>query len=269
MHLPALAAARQRHSLSELLCALARAATPVAALGSGHGGPCATVAPCRSHTAAAASGARRYAVSTRSESVAAARSTVDAYLEVPGGRVPYTPELRFLGGPDAPIPTMPCYRTIDSTGQDVPGAHIPHPLSQVREHAGAGGKDMEQGRYRIVFTLRAPPQPPPPRPPAALSPLPPSLPLLPLLPRPSLQELSLRLYGAMARLQTMDTMFYEAQRQVRRMAGRGEVVEGQGGGRVRPWGMVAGRGRGVGLELGTGALGSGRAGPCKDAGSTR
>ncbi|KAG2433713.1 hypothetical protein HXX76_008081 [Chlamydomonas incerta] len=98
---------------------------------------------------ASAAPVRGYAVSS---------STADAYLEVPGGRVPYTPELRFLGGPDAPIPTMPCYRTIDATGQDVPGAHIPHPLSQ---------------------------------------------------------DLALRMYGAMARLQTMDTMFYEAQRQGR------------------------------------------------------
>ncbi|KAG2438412.1 hypothetical protein HYH02_010867 [Chlamydomonas schloesseri] len=161
MHLSALGAARHKRGLSELLCALrAHAATQSDVLALLRHAS-ATVAPCqpRSEGAPSRSGlARGYTVSTRSESVAAARSTVDSYLEVPGGRVPYTAELRFLGGPDAPIPTMPCYRTIDSTGQDVPGAHIPHPLSQ---------------------------------------------------------DLALRMYGAMARLQTMDTMFYEAQRQGR------------------------------------------------------
>ncbi|GIL73474.1 hypothetical protein Vretimale_17694 [Volvox reticuliferus] len=85
-------------------------------------------------------------------------STTDTFLEVPGGRLPYTSQLQFVGGSETPAPTIPCYRTIDSTGQDVPDAHVPYPISQ---------------------------------------------------------ELALQMYTCMARLQTMDTLFYEAQRQGR------------------------------------------------------
>ncbi|KXZ54126.1 hypothetical protein GPECTOR_5g227 [Gonium pectorale] len=105
----------------------------------------------------------RFVHSTRTEAEAeaeaAARSGAgEAHLELPAGRVPYTSQLRFVGGPDSPAPTIPVYRTIDSSGRDVPDAHVPHPLSQ---------------------------------------------------------DLALRIYTAMARLQTMDTLFYEAQRQGR------------------------------------------------------
>ncbi|GIM14799.1 hypothetical protein Vretimale_17682, partial [Volvox reticuliferus] len=80
------------------------------------------------------------------------------FLEVPGGRLPYTSQLQFVGGSETPAPTIPCYRITDSTGQDVPDAHVPYPISQ---------------------------------------------------------ELALQMYTCMARLQTMDTLFYEAQRQGR------------------------------------------------------
>lgn len=100
----------------------------------------------------------RNAHSTRTEAEAAARAEVDDHLDMPGARIPYTPKLSFVGGPDSPAPTLPCYRTIDSQGQDVEGAHVPHPLDK---------------------------------------------------------DLALRMYRCMARLQTMDTLFYEAQRQGR------------------------------------------------------
>lgn len=79
-------------------------------------------------------------------------------MEFPGGAVPFTSRLSFAGGPSAPRDPLPCYRTIDSTGAEVPGAAVPHPLDQ---------------------------------PTAA------------------------RLYATMVRLQTADTIFYEAQRQGR------------------------------------------------------
>ncbi|GLC56792.1 hypothetical protein PLESTB_001149300 [Pleodorina starrii] len=82
----------------------------------------------------------------------------DAFLEVPGGKLPFTSAIQFVGGSDSPAPTIPCYRTIDSAGQDVPDAQVPYPLGQ---------------------------------------------------------DLALRMYTCMARLQTMDTLFYEAQRQGR------------------------------------------------------
>jgi hypothetical protein len=59
-------------------------------------------------------------------------STSDAFLEVPGGKLPYTSRINFVGGDDSPAPTIPCYHTIDSTGQDVADAEVPYPLSQVR-----------------------------------------------------------------------------------------------------------------------------------------
>lgn len=76
-------------------------------------------------------GAMRNAHSTRTEAEAAARAEVDDHLDMPGARIPYTPKLSFVGGPDSPAPTLPCYRTIDSQGQDVEGAHVPHPLDKV------------------------------------------------------------------------------------------------------------------------------------------
>ncbi|KAG2491597.1 hypothetical protein HYH03_010163 [Edaphochlamys debaryana] len=96
--------------------------------------------------------------STRTAAAAAAKASVDAFLEVPGGRVPYTSHLAFAGGPDNPAAPMPAYRTIDSQGQDVPDAEVPYPIDK---------------------------------------------------------DLALRMYTSMAKLQTMDTLFYEAQRQGR------------------------------------------------------
>eukprot|EP00882_Tetradesmus_deserticola_P001971 GHRQ01002112.1.p2 GENE.GHRQ01002112.1~~GHRQ01002112.1.p2 ORF type:complete len:159 (+),score=41.88 GHRQ01002112.1:386-862(+) len=80
-------------------------------------------------------------------------------LEFPGGRVPFTHSLNFLGGPLTPSsPRIPCYRTLDGTGRHIPDAAVPHDLQQ----------------------------------PEAVS-----------------------LYKAMAKLQVMDTICYDAQRQGR------------------------------------------------------
>jgi hypothetical protein len=79
-------------------------------------------------------------------------------LEFPGGRVPFTHSMQFLGGPLTPSsPRIPCYRTLDGTGKHIPDAEVPHDLQQ---------------------------------------------------------QDAVALYTAMARLQVMDTICYDAQRQV-------------------------------------------------------
>lgn len=79
-------------------------------------------------------------------------------MQFPGGSVPFTSQLSWAGGPANPISTIPCYRTIDATGQEIPDAHIPHPLDQ---------------------------------------------------------STAIKMYKTMLTLQTVDTIFYEAQRQGR------------------------------------------------------
>lgn len=79
-------------------------------------------------------------------------------MEYPGGRVPFTSSLSFTGGSLTDSEMIPCYRTLDGIGQDLPDADVRFPLPQ---------------------------------------------------------ELAVKMYETMARLQTMDTLFYEAQRQGR------------------------------------------------------
>jgi len=79
-------------------------------------------------------------------------------MDFPGGSVRFSEGLQFIGGSFSDGPRIPCYRTLDATGQGIPEAEVPH--------------QMEEG-------------------------------------------LALRVYTAMAQLQTMDTLFYEAQRQGR------------------------------------------------------
>ncbi|CAK0771037.1 hypothetical protein CVIRNUC_003826 [Coccomyxa viridis] len=79
-------------------------------------------------------------------------------MEFPGGRVPFTDQLSFEGGPLAPRAPISCYRTLDSKGSNIPGTQVLHSLSE---------------------------------------------------------ELALRMYTTMVKLQTMDVIFYEAQRQGR------------------------------------------------------
>lgn len=79
-------------------------------------------------------------------------------MDFPGGPIHFTSAMSFQGGPATPdAPRIPCYRTLDQTGQPLPEADVPHRLDQ---------------------------------------------------------STAVELYTAMARLQTMDTIFYEAQRQV-------------------------------------------------------
>lgn len=79
-------------------------------------------------------------------------------MEFPGGRVPFTSALQFIGGAfDTSGSKIPCYRTLDGTGQHIEDAAVPHELSQ---------------------------------------------------------EQATQLYTAMAKLQVMDTICYDAQRQV-------------------------------------------------------
>ncbi|GAX80795.1 hypothetical protein CEUSTIGMA_g8231.t1 [Chlamydomonas eustigma] len=79
------------------------------------------------------------------------------YIDLPGGKVPLTGNLTFIGGP-LQGPRIATYRTIDMTGRPVDGAHVPNNLDR---------------------------------------------------------EISIKIYKTMATLQTMDTLFYEAQRQGR------------------------------------------------------
>ena len=55
------------------------------------------------------------------------------HMDFPGGSVPFTSALTMVGGPDAPANPMPCYRTIDSAGADIPDAVIPHPVGALRD----------------------------------------------------------------------------------------------------------------------------------------
>jgi hypothetical protein len=48
---------------------------------------------------------------------APAAASAQASMDFPGGRVPFTPELKFVGGHfSADTPPMSCYRTVDSAG---------------------------------------------------------------------------------------------------------------------------------------------------------
>ena len=82
-------------------------------------------------------------------------------MEFPGGCVPFTSSLNFQGGMSSPLPTMPCYRTIDSTGMDIVGGDI----------------------HQIPDDLS--------------------------------KDTAIKMYKTMVALQTVDTIFYEAQRQGR------------------------------------------------------
>ena len=51
-------------------------------------------------------------------------------MEFPGGRVPFTDQLSFEGGPFAPRPPISCYRTLDSKGSlNSPLAQYSHPCA--------------------------------------------------------------------------------------------------------------------------------------------
>jgi 2-oxoisovalerate dehydrogenase E1 component alpha subunit len=90
-------------------------------------------------------------------SQAAASAAEEESMEFPGGRVPFTSALQFIGGAFDTSAKIPCYRTLDGTGKHIEEAVVPHELSQ---------------------------------------------------------EQATRLYTAMAKLQVMDTICYDAQRQV-------------------------------------------------------
>lgn len=95
-------------------------------------------------------------VSTQTASVS---GQSEPHMEFPGGLVPFTSSLHFQGGMSSPVPTMPCYRTIDSSGMDI-------------LEAGVGEGDLTK-------------------------------------------DTAIKMYKTMVALQTVDTIFYEAQRQGR------------------------------------------------------
>jgi len=95
-------------------------------------------------------------ISVNSKAQDNGQSFID-YIDLPGGKVPLTGQLTFIGGP-LQGPRIATYRTIDMTGRPVEGSHVPHSLDR---------------------------------------------------------ETAIKIYKTMATLQTMDTLFYEAQRQGR------------------------------------------------------
>lgn len=105
---------------------------------------------------AAAQGGASAAASGACASVLETTAEPD-HMDFPGGQVPYTKDMSFVGGGFSPRAPLPCYQTIDAGGEEVAGAAVPHPL----------GRDT-----------------------------------------------ALRMYHTMVTLQTVDTIFYEAQRQV-------------------------------------------------------
>lgn len=50
-------------------------------------------------------------------------------LDLPGGKVPLSTKLNFIGGPDVGE-RVPTYRTIDMTGRGIEGAQVPHALDR-------------------------------------------------------------------------------------------------------------------------------------------
>ena len=113
-------------------------------------------------------------------------------MEFPGGRVPFTDQLSFEGGLFAPRPPISCYRTLDSKGSlNSPLAQYSHPY-EVHKCAP----------LITTFGITA-------CTPCAGS----NIPGIQVLHALS-EELALRMYTTMVKLQTMDVIFYEAQRQV-------------------------------------------------------
>lgn len=128
--------------------------------------------------AAVGSLARKVSRSHLSHSAACRISTTSScqkdvdYMDFPGGKVPFTEDLAWLGPGFTPRPTIPCYRALDSQGAPLPGTSLPHDIDQA---------------------------------------------------------LATRMYETMISLQAVDTIFYEAQRQVVNCSRAGV---GRGGGGV-------------------------------------
>lgn len=74
-------------------------------------------------------------------------------MEFPGGRVPFTSALSFVGGVFDAAPKLPCYRTLDGRGQPIDGAALPHAL----------GKDEAVALYVAMARLQVCRRPAPSR----------------------------------------------------------------------------------------------------------
>lgn len=82
----------------------------------------------------------------------------EEHVDFPGAAVPACKSISFTGGKISPAQTIPCYRTLRSSGEPILGAEVPHPIDK---------------------------------------------------------PLALKMHGVMVKLQVMDLIFYEAQRQGR------------------------------------------------------
>ncbi|KAL6768199.1 hypothetical protein ACKKBF_B38180 [Auxenochlorella protothecoides x Auxenochlorella symbiontica] len=86
--------------------------------------------------AAVGSLARKVSRSHLSHSAACRISTTSScqkdvdYMDFPGGKVPFTEDLAWLGPGFTPRPTIPCYRALDSQGAPLPGTSLPHDIDQ-------------------------------------------------------------------------------------------------------------------------------------------
>lgn len=55
-----------------------------------------------------------------------AAATVQASMDFPGGRVPFTTQLAFVGGHfSADVPPISCYRTVDGVGEALDEVLVP------------------------------------------------------------------------------------------------------------------------------------------------
>ena len=154
------------------------------------------------------------------EPASAAHDNASNSMDFPGGRVPFTDRLSFVGGSLTPAQPMPCYRTLDATGwpsacqslwdDTLLAAHALHVQgnacmrgcglqgwpNRARHACGhaaceAGKPGVETGNTHAGLPIEDA-----------------------RVPHELGQELALRMHEAMVRLQTMDVIFYEAQRQV-------------------------------------------------------
>ena len=77
-------------------------------------------------------------------------------MDFPGGSVPFSRSPAWVGGAFSPRAPLPCYRTLDASGREVPGAAVPHPLSREVRSAlisGVYGTGVHRERLRKVSHL--------------------------------------------------------------------------------------------------------------------
>lgn len=133
-------------------------------------------------------------------------------LDFPGAKVGFINELKFV--PAVPHEPVPCYRILDDYGRPIKGAHIPEVrfMFQVVNAIRIENMSNRNSYYKHLITT------------SGFFGNSPTLRMFSFLIDPSQpcgwnlqmeKSFALRMYHNMVTLQTMDTLFYEAQRQGR------------------------------------------------------